>query len=509
MWLYVVAFAFIYWVVSTIQYHILQRKLKTVEPFHGGDRFFGFKAVYDLSKKRRDGTLLRFISDQYTTYKLDTFKFMIAGGYSFSTRDPENVKAVLATQFNDFELGRFEKVKPLLGSGIFSLDGQGWKHSRQMLRPQFAREQVGHVQMLEPHIQILKKHISKYTNGTPFDIQELLFRFTIDTATEFLFGESCHSLMDELIGLFPKNSSDVGNQEFAQAFSYSQVYLNQRMLLDKFYFLLNGKKFKECNKVVHKFTDFYVKQVLELSPEELDKKSESHYVFLYELAKSSRDPQVLRDQSLNILLAGRDTTAGLLSFTFYELARNPTIWNKLREEIVLNFGSDDSEDVDIQGITFESLKRCEYLRAVINEALRLYPSVPQNFRVANKNTTLPRGGGDDEKSPILVKKGQMVFYNVYSMHRNTAVYGANAEEFVPERWFEADIRTLGWNYLPFNGGPRICLGQQFALTEASYVIARICMMFPVIKSFEQEYPPHQMSHLTMYVGDHNHISLTK
>ena len=78
------------------------------------------------------------------------------------TKDPENIKALLATQFNDFSLGRrYDFFKPLLGKGIFTLDGEGWKHSRSMLRPQFAREQIAHVKALEPHFQLLKKHITK------------------------------------------------------------------------------------------------------------------------------------------------------------------------------------------------------------------------------------------------------------------------------------------------------------------------------------------------------------
>jgi cytochrome P450 len=89
--------------------------------------------------------------------------------------------------------------------------------------------------------------------------------------------------------------------------------------------------------------------------------------------------------------------------------------------------------------------------------LRMYPVVPGNTREAACDTILPVGGGADGRSPIFVKKGTPVFYNLYAMHRRPDIYGNDAEEFVPERW--EGLRP-GWGFLPFNGGPRICLGRK-------------------------------------------------
>jgi len=135
--------------------------------------------------------------------------------------------------------------------------------------------------------------------------------------------------------------------------------------------------------------------------------------------------------------------------------------------------------------------------------------VPLNTRIANKATTLPRGGGPDGRSPVYVAKGTFVTYNVYTMHRRTDIYGPDALEFRPERWAPEEGLRPGWGYLPFNGGPRkqisncspryiiqspqlafqhdlpvtnfaplgICVGQQFALIEASYTIIRLLQEF--------------------------------
>lgn len=327
----------------------------------------------------------------------------------------------------------------------------------------------------------------------------------MDSATEFLFGESVDSLHDETIGISKSEIDFDGKNDFAAAFNTSQIYLSIRAVAQQAYFVINNKEFRDANAKVHKFADYYVQKALSFSSEELDKYSQDGYIFLYELAKQTRDPRVLRDQLLNILLAGRDTTAGLLSFTFYELARNPRVWLKLKEEIYEKFG--DGDNARLEDITFESLKKCEYLKALLNEVLRMYPSVPQNFRVAQKDTSLPRGGGPNRDQPIFIHKGQTVTYTVYAMHRDEKFYGKDAAEFRPERWFEPETRKLGWAFLPFNGGPRICLGQQFALTEASYVIARLAQLFPTLASHDDEYPPRKASHLTMCHQSEVRISL--
>jgi cytochrome P450 len=92
----------------------------------------------------------------------------------------------------------------------------------------------------------------------------------------------------------------------------------------------------------------------------------------------------------------------------------------------------------------------------MNESLRLHPVVPGNARVAVRDTILPTGGGPDGKQKIFIKKNMVVGYSAYSMHR-LPIYGADAKDFKPERW---ETLRPGWEYLPFNGGPRICVGRE-------------------------------------------------
>lgn len=180
----------------------------------------------------------------------------------------------------------------------------------------------------------------------------------------------------------------------------------------------------------------------------------SHYLFLQELVSRTADRKKIRAEALNVLFAGRDTTAALLTNVFFELAKRPDIWARLSEEI---------DKLDGRKPSYEELKNLKYLSAVLNECLRLYPIVPSIARQAHEDTVLPLGGGDDEGSPILVKKGQLVVLDMYVIHRRKDLYGEDADVFRPERWLDTEDQKglrMGWGYLPFSGGPRVCIGRK-------------------------------------------------
>lgn len=245
---------------------------------------------------------------------------------------------------------------------------------------------------------------------------------------------------------------------------------------------LPKKHFRECIATMDAFVYQYVRKALALSPEELESKmkSDMSYTFLHELASYTRDPKVLRDQLVAVLLAGRDTTAATLSWTIYELGRHPDVVRKLRAEILSVVGPDRTP-------TYADLKGMKYLTSVVNETLRLYPVVPFNVRFALRDTTLPRGGGPDGTQPLAVLKDTPVGYTTLMMQRRADLYPRPSETFAPplafspDRW--ATWQPRPWQYVPFNGGPRICIGQQFALTEMGYVLTRMFQRFERVESF--------------------------
>jgi len=228
-----------------------------------------------------------------------------------------------------------------------------------------------------------------------------------------------------------------------------------------------------------------------------EKTDSTRYIFLDELVRQSTDRVKIRSELLHILLAGRDTTASLLSNVWWILSRRPDIWSALRADVASLNGAHPS---------FEQLKDLKYLRAVLNESLRLHPVVPANSRQAVRDTILPIGGGPDGKSPLFVAKDRVLVWHAYAMHRRKDYYGEDAEEFRPERWLGEKGLRPGWEYLPFNGGPRICLGQQFALTEASYTTVRLMQAFEGIESRDPN-PDWQESLTLTCVGTNCKVSL--
>ncbi|KAJ5899221.1 hypothetical protein N7495_003965 [Penicillium taxi] len=386
------------------------------------------------------------------------------------TIDPENIKALLTGQFADYGKGEdfHRQWKEFLGDSIFATDGKQWLHSRQLLRPMFVRNRILNTEIFEKHVQKLIPLLGDSNSPAGkqvVDIGPLLFRFTLDAATDYLLGQGTDSLENP-------------ETRFAEAFNYVQKRQSQLFRFGIFNVLMSRKEFRRNLKIMDNFMQPYIETVLSLSTAELNQKLSKPENFLESLAGFTRDPVVLRDQLIAILLAGRDTTASTLAFCFFELARNPEIVIKLRDEIhnLLGLGSDGKKP------TYQDIKEMKYLAAVINETLRLYPVVPFNVRYSFHDTTLPRGGGPDGLEPVGVRANTRVIYSTMLMQRDPDLYnGTDSKKYfdpgkwIPERWFS--WQPLPWHYIPFNGGPRICIGQQFAIIEIGYVIIRILQAY--------------------------------
>jgi cytochrome P450 len=345
-----------------------------------------------------------------------------------------------------------------------------WHNSRQLIRPQFIKDRVSDLHTFETHFQALLPLLEGSQPGSTVRIDDLFFRFTLDAATDFLLGDSVDSL---------KNPA----AEFAHAFAEVQHVQAIIARAGPAQALVPKKGFYKSLKVLNAFVEKYIDQALALPPSELEAKTKSDqgYTFLHALASYTRDRTVLRDQLVAILLAGRDTTAVTLSWLFYSLSQHPEVIAALRQEITATLGSNPA----IQP-TYEHLKSMRYLQHTLNETLRLYPVVPYNVRVALTDTTLPRGGGPDGMQPLAVLKDTPVGYSTLILQHRKDIYPStfpsdpekafpDPQKFDPSRWDSWTPKS--WTYVPFNGGPRICIGQQFALTEMGYTVVRILQQF--------------------------------
>lgn len=233
---------------------------------------------------------------------------------------------------------RAPTFRPLLGSGIFTQDGEEWRHSRALLRPQFASNQQSNFEQIKRCVDDIIAEIP--ADGSPVDLQPLFFKLTFDTTMFLLFGDAVSKL----------DWGQVAGQQstFAQAFTLAQDYLAHRGRLGPFYWALNDRAFRKACKTCHQVVDQAVAKALEANAEEEEEEQEpqggqkkqkkDHYVFLSALAEQTQDRTVLRDQCFNVLLAGRDTTGCCLTWTMRLLARHPRVLAKLRAEVAATCG---------------------------------------------------------------------------------------------------------------------------------------------------------------------------
>lgn len=422
------------------------------------DPFLGTDFIRDAFTAKARGEFLLRESRLYE--KLGpTYVFRVFGVGMISTAEPANMKAIFATKFDDWSTGERNRVlEPLLGKGIFTTEGEHWARSRLMIRPNFVRGQISDLDRLESHVQDLFRLIP--ADGREVDLQPLFFRLMMDSATELLFGQSVNSLRGGTAGAAAQEGRP-SESAFAHAFDKAQEYCNVRFLYGPLGRIMwqakeDRKAVALCRAFIQPYVDEAVRYRTELEGGAASEGDEGKYTFLYELAKETTDRVRLRDELINLLVAGRDTTASMLSNLFHTLAKRPDVWAKLRAE---------AEALGGEHPSFEKLKNMKYLQYCIKEcefatptppthqthistnchlynlALRLHPPVPGLAREANKDTVLPAGGGPDGKAPLFIKKGAVVMPVFYGMHRRKDLFGPDAHEFRPERWEK--LRT-GW-----------------------------------------------------------------
>lgn len=443
------------------------------------------------------------------------------------TTEPEHIKAILATQFKSFEKGSslWDQLHALLGTGVFNSDGETWKFHRSMTRPFFSKDRISHFDIFETHVDDAMNQVkNRLREGYPVDFQDMVFRFTLDSATEFLFGRDVRSLSAGLV--YPKSSPLSGDAAFANhpanlfahAFSEAQSLASYRgrfgpsWRLAEFWSDQVAKQMEIC----YKFIDPILKEALEkkrlANENKVDDKAHGEVeaeTLLEHLVNYTEDPIIIRDEILNIMIAGRDTTAATLTFAIYQLSQHPEVLQRLRIEILNKVGNSRRP-------TYDDLRDMKYLRAVLNEILRLYPAVPFNVRSSVEATVWPGANGGP---PIYIPPNTRVPYSVFLMHRRKDLWGPDAEVFDPDRFLDERTKYHTKNpfiFVPFNAGPRICLGQQFAYNQMSYFLVRFLQNFSSIALAEdvQTMPPVGWAegsnaqekviikhHLTLYVYD--------
>ena len=199
----------------------------------------------------------------------------------------------------DFHLGpRSVAMRAMIGDGIFTQDGAAWKHSREVLRRQFVRMQYQNLEGFRDHLENLIERLKSSSGIT--DLQPMFYRLTLDTTIAMILGQPVESFEHEIGDLFSK------------AFDRASLVTGTRVRLGDLFFLYRPKGFVKACETIKTYTYQFVSDALQREAESLDKSETTS--FIAELRRDNQDLQLVRDQVLNILIAGRDTTAATLSY---------------------------------------------------------------------------------------------------------------------------------------------------------------------------------------------------
>ncbi|KAH9923790.1 cytochrome P450 [Amylocystis lapponica] len=446
--------------------------------------------VLELQRASRTSYPGSFYLSLFEQYQSTTLNIKFLWQDLIITMDREHTKYVFATGFDKFSRGRGQKerMENFLGEGIFNRDGEEWKTHRTLARPFFARDRISDFDTFEKYSSSTLERIATLTSSNqPIEAQDLYARFTLDAASEFLFGKN----MDTLSGQLPVpgqtrmsakgSATDDDFGSFAQAFESVQTIIAMRSRRGDWWPMLElGKDETSPHMdVIRQWLQPVVQRMLDHRAEMKatgTQSSPDHSTFLEYLVEHTEDAKVIQDQLLNILIASRDTTACLLTYATYLMSQHQDVATKLREEVLQHCGVDGAP-------TFQTIKEMRYMRAVINETLRLFHPVFFNIRESrDEPCILPKSDStySQPPAPLYLPPNTRVLNAPGLTQQNPALWGSDAHIFDPERWLDDRLTKFTANpmmYLPFSAGPRICIGQNYALNEASYFLARLMQRF--------------------------------
>ncbi len=364
--------------------------------------------------------------------------------------DPKLVRDILQTNQKHYSKSSiYEHLKLLLGEGLVTSEGEMWKRQRKLIQPSFHKQYINNMfdTMLACTNEMLEEWKVKAEKGESFDIWEETKAVTLqiigktmlstDVKTE---ARPISTSLAYMGGAIKDKSVKLINFPLWVPTPSNMAFKSHRKVLDEIIYKIIGERKKSGNT----------------KGDLLDMLMESRY----EDTGEAMPDKLLRDELMTIFIAGHSTTATALAWTFYLISQNKDVYEKLKKEIDEVVG--DSE------ITFQHLQQLKYTKACFNEGMRLYPPVWLFGRLADR---------DNKVGDYIIKKGTDVLISPFIVHRNED-YWTDPETFNPDRWETEEVKGMDkFAYFPFAAGPRMCIGNNFALLEADIVIAKIIQRF--------------------------------
>ncbi|GAC1539809.1 MAG: cytochrome P450 [Polyangiales bacterium] len=358
---------------------------------------------------------------------------------------PDVVEQVLVVQAKSFHKDRFgQTLKAVLGEGLLISEGDVWRRQRRLANPAFHKERIAAYGQIM--VDLASRAVGGWRDGDERDVHKDMMRLTLEIVAKTLFGADVAAVADEV----GEALHDV-LEHFTDA-KYHFLPLLRRLPTPAM------RRFPAARARLDEVIFGFVRARRAAGDAEEAPTSDLLSMLLHarDADGTRMSDDQLRDEVMTLFLAGHETTAIALTWTWLLLARNPEVERRLHASL--------TEALDGRAPTLADLPRLKYAAAVIDEAMRLYPPAWSIGREAMEDVVL---GG------FAIPKGTQVWINPWTIHRDPRWFDA-PEEFRPERWLDGSLEALPkYAYFPFGGGPRICIGLAFARMEAILLLAAI------------------------------------
>ena len=398
-----------------------------------------FKHTVDMSV-RPIQTMVR----MQQTYP-DLVEMHFPGNHSmFYVSNPDLIEEVLVTRQKSFHKDAFLKVyaNAVFGNGLLSSDGDFWLRQRRMAQPAFHRQRI------ESYGQIIAHHTEQFVESlvpnVSFNLTKAMNTLTLDIVAETLFGQVSevhkHAISDALDAVMDQFSNDgLGLLSYLTRIPFTRT---------------RDERYQQATKVLDETIISIIQERMQSSIERHDLLS----MFL-QVRDDDNQPMSIRqlaDECKTMFLAGHETTALTMTWTMWTLLQHPHVLATLQREV--------NDVLGMRTATMADMTQLNYTEQVIRESMRLFPPA---YTISRHSIEPVEIGGYQIPADKDINMSQ------YAMHRDARWY-ASPHAFMPERWTaEFRARLPKYAYFPFGGGPRLCIGQQFALLESTIILTRM------------------------------------
>lgn len=372
---------------------------------------------------------------------------------TYLLNDPALIEQVLVSTNRTFAKGyqRDPIMHRVLGNGLVTSEGSFWLRQRRLMQPAFHRQRIaGYATVM---VEFTERMIATWRAGEVRDLHANLMQLTMEIIAKTIYDVDLHHGAE---------AATVGHAMTTVLEEYNrQMTSVYRAVLSRLPIRLPVPGEQRLHRAVAQLDQLIYRLIQERRG---DKKERDDLLTLLLAARDEDGSEMtdtqLRDEVLTLFLAGHETTANALSWAWYLLGSHPAMAARLRDELVTVLAGRAPTLADIPHLT--------YTNQVIKEVMRLYPPVWWISRETIEDWSV---------GEHVLPAGAEVGLSQWVMHRSPDIY-EEPDAFRPERWTEAFERSLPkYAYFPFGGGPRLCIGNSFALMEAALLLATIAQQF--------------------------------